>query len=201
MPFGRRKKQDSVEDHFERNALRLDKARRGRFDERGWLDRFLLALPGQAHILDLGCGGGEPIDRYLIDSGHRLTGIDLSERMISLARTRFPAHRWLKADMRAATMDRAFDGVVLWDSLYHLEAEEQAALLTRVAGWLEPKGTLLFTTAPPHDEDRVAGVHHKGLDPTSVRALFAELKLTEIAHAPEDMATGGRAIWLARNLQ
>ncbi len=198
--WGQRNKGDRIAAHFEKHAHRIDKARSERFDERGWLDRFLLALPRQAHILDLGCGGGEPIDRYLIDAGHSLTGVDLAERMIALARTRFPANRWLQADMRKTAMDRAFDGVIAWDSLYHLEPEDQRDMLTRAAGWLEPDGTILFTTSPPHEEERIDGVHHAGLDAAETRALFAELGLTEIAHAPDDIATGGRAIWLARKL-
>jgi 2-polyprenyl-3-methyl-5-hydroxy-6-metoxy-1,4-benzoquinol methylase len=35
-------------------------------------------------ILDVGCGGGIPIAKYLVEKGFRVTGIDSSEKMIRL---------------------------------------------------------------------------------------------------------------------
>jgi len=188
---------DRIVAHYERNAHRLDRARRGSFDERGWFDRMLVALPREAHILDLGCGGGEPIDRYLIDAGHRLTGVDLSEKMIALARTRFARHRWLRTDMRNAMMDRAFDAVVAWDSLYYLNPGEQAELIVRIAGWLEPRGMLLFSSTPPTGTGS-DGLDRTDIDPAEYRALFAELGLMEVAFSPHDHMAAGRSVWLLR---
>ena len=46
--------------------------------EKSWVDRFLVLLPPQASILDLGCCSAAPIARYLIDKGFGLTGVDTS---------------------------------------------------------------------------------------------------------------------------
>jgi cyclopropane fatty-acyl-phospholipid synthase-like methyltransferase len=35
--------------------------------EAAWLDRFLGLLPRQSTVLDIGCGSGEPIARYLVE--------------------------------------------------------------------------------------------------------------------------------------
>jgi predicted TPR repeat methyltransferase len=193
---------DSIAEHYERNAHAFDSARRGQFTEKPWLDRFLLGVPKGGRILDLGCGGGEPIDRYLIDRGHALTGVDASETMVGLARTRFARHRWLKGDMRAVSVDGPFHGVLAWDSLFHLGDADQAALIARAAAWLAPGGMFLFNTGPARGE--VTGcqfgepLYHASLDPAEYRALFAGLGLMEIAFAPDDHMTGGRSVWLAR---
>lgn len=193
---------DRIVDHYERNAHAFDLVRRRHFVERGWLDRFLLAVPKGGHILDLGCGAGEPIDRYLIDTGHLLTGVDSSAKMIALARTRFPRHIWLNADMRAAAMGRAYNGVLAWDSLFHLRGEEQLAMLAKAARWLEPGGALLFNSGPASGESTGCqfgeGLYHASLGPWEYRALFEETGLTEVAFAPEDPNTDGRTVWLAR---
>lgn len=189
---------ERIAEHYERHAHAFDTTRRRQFVERGWLDRFLLAVPKGGHILDLGCGAGEPIDRYLIDTGHHLTGVDISEKMIALARTRFARHVWLRADMRKAAMGRTYDGILAWDSLFHLRPIEQAAMIEKAARWLEPGGALLFTTTPALDGTIGGELVHPGIAPYELRALFEELGLMEVAFSPGDHATGGRSVWLAR---
>ncbi|MFX6899784.1 class I SAM-dependent methyltransferase, partial [Acinetobacter baumannii] len=76
--------------------------------------------------------------RYLHDAHHPITGIDVSEKMIALCRTRFPRERWIAADIRDVTLDAMFGGIIAWDSLFHLPADDQLALLERMASWLSP---------------------------------------------------------------
>ncbi|MES2444150.1 MAG: methyltransferase domain-containing protein [Pseudomonadota bacterium] len=193
---------DRIAEHYERHAHAFDEARRKQFVERHWLDRFLLGIPRNGHILDLGCGGGEPIARHLIDTGHQLTGVDISGRMIALARTRFGRHRWHHADMRTVSLGHGFHGVLAWDSLFHLGHDDQARMIERFARWLEPGGMLLFNSGPERGEAIGSqfgdALYHASLDPWEYRRLFQELGLTEIAFAPEDPSTGGRTVWLAR---
>ncbi|MFL5257709.1 MAG: hypothetical protein ACJ8AI_33490 [Rhodopila sp.] len=40
-----------------------------------WLSRFRSLLPPRAAVLDLGCGSGEPIGRYLVEQGMNTTPI------------------------------------------------------------------------------------------------------------------------------
>jgi 2-polyprenyl-3-methyl-5-hydroxy-6-metoxy-1,4-benzoquinol methylase len=192
-----------IADHYERHADAFDEARRAAsFVEREWLDRFLVDVPIGAHVLDLGCGAGDPIARYLIESGRKVTGVDVSKRMIELAQTRFPAERWLCMDMREATMDVRFQGVVAWDSLFHLHHEAQTSVLTKIASWLEPSGMLLFNTGPDRGESvgNQFGdpLYHASLAPAEYRTLFDQLNLIEIAFAPTDPNTGERSVWLAK---
>ena len=196
---------DRIAEHYQRHAHAFDAARRKNFVERGWLDRFLLGVPRGGRVLDLGCGAGEPIARYLIDKDRQLTGVDISEHMIALARTRFARQRWIRADMRTLALDERFHGVIAWDSLFHLRPEEQAEMLARAAAWLEPGGALLFNTGSARDETIGCQfgeeLYHASLAPAEYRALFAAHELIEVAFAPHDETAGGRAIWLARKRQ
>lgn len=195
----------NIAEHYEKYAQAFDNARRKNFVERPWIDRFMLPLSKGGHVLDLGCGAGEPIARYLMDSSFGVTGVDVSARMITLARTRFPRGRWLNMDMRKAMMDRTFTGVVAWDSLFHLDHDDQKAMLRKVAGWMEPGGAFLFNTGPAKGEAIGCqfgdDLYHASLDPGDYRAIFEEQGLMEVAFNPEDAHTGGRSIWLVRKLK
>lgn len=125
-------------------AAAYDRERRRAFRERPYLDRFVRALPG-ARILDVGCGTGAPIDTYLLRRGCAVTGIDASERMLSLARQNAPRATFLAGDMRTVALRATFDGVVAWDSLFHVPREEHAAMFRRLRSWLAPGGVLLLT--------------------------------------------------------
>ncbi|MHA6719772.1 methyltransferase domain-containing protein [Sphingomonas sp. RS6] len=191
-----------IADHYTRNAHAFDTARRRQFVERGWLDRFLLGLPPGPRILDLGCGGGEPIARYLIDRGAAMTGVDIAPPMVTLARARFGRHRWLQGDMRTVAVDGPFDGIIAWDSLFHLPAEDHAPLLARLAALLAPGGALLFNAGPAAGE--ACGeqfgepLYHASLAPADYRSIFAAHGLSEVAFVPADAGSGGRSVWLAR---
>ena len=62
--------------------------------ERPWLERFVAAMPSReadeakAAVLDLGCGAGEPIARYLADRGYAVLGEDSSAAMVAMLRER-----------------------------------------------------------------------------------------------------------------
>jgi hypothetical protein len=45
--------------------------------------------------------------------------------MIALARDRMPEQEWIVADMRRLALGRRFDGILAWDSYFHLAHEFQ----------------------------------------------------------------------------
>ena len=53
---------------YERHAASFDRERGRTLQERGWLDRFLALVPPGGCVLDVGCGMGEPIARYVRSS-------------------------------------------------------------------------------------------------------------------------------------
>ena len=77
---------------YDRQAERFDTERPRVLFERVWLDRFLAMVPPGGRILDVGCGAGEPIARYLMARGRQVTGLDASSAMLAIARRRFPTN-------------------------------------------------------------------------------------------------------------
>lgn len=69
------------------------------FHEQPYVDRFLDLIEPGGHLLDLGCGSGRPIARYLHDRGFPLTGVDASPAMLGLARTNCPEAELIMGDM------------------------------------------------------------------------------------------------------
>jgi SAM-dependent methyltransferase len=192
---------DRIAQLYQRHAQAFDSARRRAFPERGWLERFIRTIPRGGEILDLGCGGGEPIDRYLCDRGYHITGIDIAPAMVQLARTRFFRHRWIEADMRNfAAEPGAYDGIIAWSSLFHLDPEAQQSVIQRMAVWLKRGGVALFNSGP----DRGVSIgqfegeelYHASLSPGEYRAIFARNSLAELAHKAEDPDCGGMTVWL-----
>ena len=101
--------------------------------------------PG-GHILDIGCGMGFPLDTYLSECRFSLTGIDLSPKMLQKANTlALPKAQFLLCDVLNFQPTQLFDGILAFDSLWHVPLEYQAGLYPLFSGWLRPGDCLLFT--------------------------------------------------------
>jgi 2-polyprenyl-3-methyl-5-hydroxy-6-metoxy-1,4-benzoquinol methylase len=103
-------------------------------------------LPSEASVLDLGCGAGVPVTRWLADRGFAVTGVDVSTRQLELARKNVPEGTFLKADMtELAFAPESFDASVAFHSIIHVPRAEQPALLESIHRWLKPGGVFLAT--------------------------------------------------------
>jgi ubiquinone/menaquinone biosynthesis C-methylase UbiE len=75
--------------------------------------------PG-SRVVDLGCGSGV-FTNVLQQRGYRCTGVDLSPKLIAIARSKFTAIEFLEGDVeRLPFPDAAFDGVLLSGLVHHL---------------------------------------------------------------------------------
>jgi cyclopropane fatty-acyl-phospholipid synthase-like methyltransferase len=171
---------DSVGQSYDRIAEAWQRSRSGdAFAERTLVDRLVAPLPPGARILDLGCGGGEPIGRYLGTWGFDLTGVDLSPRLLALARRVVPTGTFLQGDMRTISLDGDFDAVVAWDSVFHLPRGDHGPLFRRMHRWLRPKGRLLLSIGGSDEAgftSEMWGVSffYSGYPPDVARALLAQ---------------------------
>lgn len=172
--------------------------------EKEWLDRILSEAPGAPHpeVLDLGCGGGAPIATYLAAQGAQVTGVDGAAEMVAVFRAALPEAETHVADMRGLDLGRAFDAVMAFNSFFHLSPSDQRAMFPVFSRHLRPGGLLWFTSGPQASEriGSVAGepVYHSSLNPEAYRALMARCGLEVLRYAPEDAATAGHTLWLAR---
>jgi SAM-dependent methyltransferase len=186
---------------YERHARDYDRDRTRTVAERAWLDRFLgLVRPG-GEILDIGCGMGEPIARYCMEAGVRVVGVDSSPTMIALCRERFPGAEWIVADMRALALGRQFDGLLAWDSFFHLSGEDQRGMFPRFAEHARPGAPLMFTSGTSEGEligsYRGEPLYHASLDPGDYRRLLAANAFAVEMYVPNDPDCGEHTVWLA----
>lgn len=186
---------------YERHAREYDRDRGRTLEERAWLDRFAAALPAGGTVLDVGCGMGEPIARYLIERGFHVTGVDSSPSMIALCRQRFPEAEWLVADMRELVLPRRFEGLLAWDSFFHLRAVDQRAMFPRFRALAVPGAPLLFTSGPAEGEAIGSWcgepLYHASLSPAEYRRLLLENGFAVQSYVAVDPACGNHTVWLA----
>jgi len=96
--------------------------------------------------LDIGCGcSGRFID-LLRQNGFQVEGLDVSTRMVALARERHPDVTFHHADICTWELPRSYDFIAGWDSIWHLPLAEQEPVLRKICGGLAPGGVFIFTT-------------------------------------------------------
>lgn len=192
---------DDIIDLYERHAAEYDRDRGRSLQEKAWLDRFLQRVRPAGTVLDIGCGMGEPIARYLLEHGFDVVGIDSSTAMIGMCRARFPNATWVVADMRRLSLERRFDGVLAWDSLFHLSGGDQRAMFPAFAAHMLPGAPLMFTSGASAGESigsyRGEPLYHASLDAAEYRRLLAMHQFSVRAYVPDDPACGRHTVWLA----
>ncbi len=98
-------------------------------------------VPDRGRVLEVGCGLGDLIGSLAVDEA---IGVDISPRMIELARARHPG-----VDLRVADVEwdelppGPFDAIILSDAIGHLNDIQRA--LERLHGLLAPSGRLIVT--------------------------------------------------------
>lgn len=172
------------------------------FREQPSVDRFLdLTAPG-AHILDLGCGSGKPIGRYLLDRGFRLTGVDASLAMLDLARTNCPEAELIVGDMVSIALSDRYDGIIAWDSIFHIPKAEHPALFDNLHRWVRPGGPVLLSLGGSDGEftDRMFNVEfsYSGHAPDVAAVLLREAGFDILLWEIDDPSSRGHLSVLCR---
>ena len=191
---------------YERRGADWASARTKVLFEQAALDRFLGAMPGhrdrRPRVLDLGCGSGEPIACYLAAKGCEVVGVDGAAAMVALFRKALPGHRAVHADMRALSLGERYDGIIAWDSYFHLCPDDQRAMFATFEAHAGAGAALLFTTGPDAGEatGSVAGeaVYHASLAPAQYRTLLARHGFDVLDYRPEDPDCDRHTVWLAK---
>ena len=113
--------------------------------------QLLLNLPQGSRILDLCCGYGRHAIP-LAQQGYRVTGLDLSEKLLHIAQTNAAEQgvqvRWIHGDMQSLPFEEEFDAVInLFTSFGYLSNDEDnAQVLSQIYHALKPKGKFLLET-------------------------------------------------------
>jgi ubiquinone/menaquinone biosynthesis C-methylase UbiE len=124
-----------------------------------------------------------------ISKNHKITGVDISQTQINLARINVPTGRFLHRDAGSVQFSPdSFDAVISFYTLEHIPRIEHETILRRLYQWLRPGGLLLISYEAV-DYDNVTGewlgvpMFFSCFDPQTVKRLVNEagFKLLETA--------------------
>ena len=100
---------------------------------------------GRGRLLDIGCGTGT-LARH-VDST-RYLGVDQDEESIAIAKSLFPAHRFLTlADFTQSQSENQFERIVGLAVIEHIENPQK--WLGSLRSFLKPGGQVVLTTPHP----------------------------------------------------
>lgn len=139
-----------------------------RFLEKPAMEALLPADLSGKRVLCIGVGSGEELDALLARYPRHITAIDISEKLLDLAKERYPevecvcmdmmelgrsnapqvCHSPLRGNDASEFNDDSFD--IIYSSLAFHYANDWDALLTGIRRVLKPGGTLLFSTHHPN---------------------------------------------------
>jgi len=102
-------------------------------------------------VLHLGCGGGHNDNTF--KKYFEVTGVDLSEAMLNIARKLNPEVKYSQGDMRTVRLGKKFDAVIIFDAINYMLTEDElkSAFLTAYEH-LKPGG--VFLTIPEDYPER-----------------------------------------------
>jgi SAM-dependent methyltransferase len=159
-----------------------------------------LELGLRAQVLDVGCGPGW-MSEYLARCGYWVTGIDISEDMIEIARSRVaripdqvgegidPVAEFHAMPVREMPWSDRFDAAILYDTMHHFDDELET--LRVILRTLVPGGTIYIREGarPAHgsegeqaliDEMRVRKTLESPFDPRYLLEVVRKAGFTEV---------------------
>lgn len=180
----------------------FDNARTKTLMESEYLNLIIKNIPTNSDILDLGCGTGEPIARFFIESGYKVTGVDGSSKMIELCKKRFPDLQWIVSDMRDIRLQKKFDAILAWHSFFHLDQDSQRKMFKIFESHIKPNGILAFTTGDEEGEvwsdNGGQSLYHASLSIKEYEFLLKDSSFKVLIHKVRDPQCGEATVWVAQ---
>lgn len=103
-------------------------------------------------VLDLGCGNGILLYRYLAAKSISYTGVDISKKLLAIARkkTRLAkvrgSYRFVKASLEKLPLpEKSFDWIFCFGALHHLPKEAHLPAIREIFRVLKPGGKVVVT--------------------------------------------------------
>ncbi len=118
------------------------------YPNKSLLKKFIKYLPKNSRVLDLGCGAGVPISKFLVDNGYKITGIDFSDGMLKLAKKNVPKAKFMKMDMTNMKFkENSFDGAVSFYAIIHVPREKHKRIYKSLHKSLRNGGIILLNAS------------------------------------------------------
>lgn len=114
---------------------------------------FLKYLPAKGKVLDLGCGSGRDTAIF-VNQDYKVTAIDLSSKLLDIAKANEPKAKYLEMDMRKLEFNNEFfDGIWAIASLLHLPKKDIPLCLNECNRVLKKQGTIFVAIKQGEGEE------------------------------------------------
>jgi 2-polyprenyl-3-methyl-5-hydroxy-6-metoxy-1,4-benzoquinol methylase len=141
-------KEKEIASHFDEIAENYDYWKKKNWYYYNELKRIATEFcAGATSVLDAGCGTGTILGALKVNRG---VGVDISSRMIELAKSRYhhrPELQFFAADASAIALKEKFDVILLFDVIEHLP--NPVKMLGALQKLLAKNGRLVITMANP----------------------------------------------------
>ncbi len=136
------KNNELVIDTYNQIAKKYDEKYGSDYSDTIFIDKFLDLLNGK-NVLDIGCGVGS-LTNYIYRKGFNVTGIDLADEMLRIAKQKYKDINFVRMDMKNITLNQKYDGISVLYSLFHLSKNEVINVLPKYHELLNEKGKMLL---------------------------------------------------------
>jgi len=112
------------------------------------IQNFICSMNPNDKVLDLGCGGGY-ISKYMADNGLQPIGIDFSEKMIEIAKKKYPQISFFNMDIADVDIffpEDAFDGLIAIYTMYFIPKEQMDRVLEGLSRVLKDGANFFLVT-------------------------------------------------------
>lgn len=128
------------------------------------LKEFVNLVRPEGNILDLGCGPGHH-SKIFVDTGFNVTGIDLSNEMIELAKKEEPRAAFIKMDITHLKFKKkSFDGIWASASLLHIPKNKIGEALNKIYSILRADGTFYISLKEGKGEESIQDDRYGGVE-------------------------------------
>ncbi|MCR4276461.1 MAG: class I SAM-dependent methyltransferase [Candidatus Parcubacteria bacterium] len=143
-------------------------------------DSFIKELSPGARVLDVGCGSGVK-SKYLIDHGLKVTGIDISEKLLDIARREASEGEFkVLSMMELDTMSEMFDGVFAQASLLHIPKKDAGDVVKKMTGRLVPGGFLYIAVKESREGKPDEGIEKENDYGYEYKRFFSYFTMNEL---------------------
>ena len=113
---------------------------------------FCDGLSKKSRVLDVGCGTGVPFAKFLVERDYQVVGIDISSRMVQIARKNVPQASFKEISMTDLNYEDEFEGVVASYSMLLLDPPRFKDVAQKIVHSLK-KGGLFYLSLNEPGED------------------------------------------------
>lgn len=171
---------------------------------RAMLAAFAELVPAALPVVEVGCGPGH-VTAHLRSLGLPVYGLDLSPKMVEIARRTYPDLRFEVGSMTALDVpDEGLAGIVAWWSIFHLSPDVLPALFAQFQRKLAPGGQLVIgfhvgdeTVRPEQAYGHPVSYETNRLQPDHLTDLLTQAGLTVTARLITDGPKTPQAVLMA----